>query len=53
MIMEAYISSEIDLLSKEELKVISEGILKTFPKTSLHPDEDAKIAELLIHDKKK
>ncbi len=52
MIMEAFISSELLTLSKEDLHHISEVILATFPKIEIDPKEYQDIIQLLIYDKK-
>lgn len=52
MIMEAYISTELLSLTKEDLEYISAVILATFPKIDIDTGDYKKIMELLIHDKK-
>lgn len=52
MILEAYISTKICKLEKEELNTISQGILKTFSKVNINKDDQAVIIDLLKHDKK-
>lgn len=52
MLMEAFISTKICDLSKEELNVISEGILKTFAKVDINKQDQEIIINLLKHDKK-
>ncbi len=52
MIMEAYISSELLSLTKDDLQYISDIILATFPKIDIDPQDYQEIMNLLIHDKK-
>ena len=52
MILEAYISTEISNLSEENLKIITEGILKTFSTTNITVNDQNIITRLLKHDKK-
>ncbi|GAA4278842.1 3-dehydroquinate synthase [Aquimarina mytili] len=52
MIMEAFISSELLSLSKEDLQYISDVILATFPKVAIDPKDYQEITQLLVHDKK-
>ncbi|MCL4133165.1 UNVERIFIED_CONTAM: hypothetical protein GTU68_013513 [Idotea baltica] len=52
MILEAYISTKTCELNKDELDVISEGILKTFAKVDINKQDLAIIINLLKHDKK-
>jgi len=52
MILEAFISTKICHLCEEELKVIKDGILKSFSTVAINKDEQAIIINLLKHDKK-
>jgi len=52
MIMEAFISSELLSLSKDDLQHISDVILATFPKIDIDSKDYPEITNLLIHDKK-
>ncbi|MBG6129793.1 3-dehydroquinate synthase [Aquimarina sp. EL_43] len=52
MIMEAYISTELLSLTKEDLEYISSVILATFPKIDIDAGDYKRIMKLLIHDKK-
>jgi len=52
MIMEAYMSSELLSLTKEDLESISKVILHTFPKVTIPSEDHQPIMDLLIHDKK-
>ena len=52
MILEAFISTKICHLSEEELKVIKDGILKSFSTVAINKDEQDIIINLLKHDKK-
>ncbi|WP_106793941.1 3-dehydroquinate synthase [Aquimarina sp. Aq78] len=52
MIMEAYISTELLSLTKEDLQYIGSVILATFPKIDIDAGDYKSIMELLIHDKK-
>lgn len=52
MILEAYVSTKVSGLSDEELKNITDGILKTFSKVNISTDDQKIIFNLLKHDKK-
>ncbi len=52
MIMEAYMSSELLSLTKEDLESISKVILHTFPKVTIPSEDHQPIMDLLVHDKK-
>ena len=52
MILEAYLSTKMCGLTANELKEISEGILKTFKKIQFEEKDYAYILELMKHDKK-
>ena len=52
MILETYISTKICGLSDEELKTITQGILKTFSKVAISKDDQTIVIDLLKHDKK-
>ena len=52
MIMEAYLSSELLSLTKEDLESISKVILHTFPKVTIPSEDHQPIMDLLVHDKK-
>ncbi len=52
MILESYISNKSESLSDDELKEITEGILKTFSKVEIDKNDQKIIIDLLKHDKK-
>lgn len=52
MILEAYISTKMSGLSKEELNIITTRILKTFKKVNLENEDYDPIIKLMSHDKK-
>ncbi len=52
MILEGFISAAQLSLKEEELIIISQVILATFPKVDIDPKDYNAIMELLIHDKK-
>jgi len=52
MIMEAYLSSRLLSVTKEDVVQISRVILATFAKVDIDPKDRKTIMELLIHDKK-
>ncbi|WP_299437044.1 3-dehydroquinate synthase [uncultured Aquimarina sp.] len=52
MILEGFISAAQLSLKEEELIIISQVILATFPKVDIDPNDYKEIMELLIHDKK-
>ncbi|MUU77201.1 3-dehydroquinate synthase [Winogradskyella endarachnes] len=52
MLLESYLSTKICGLPKEELKIINEGILKTFTKVPITKNDQKVIIDLLQYDKK-
>ncbi|WP_299252274.1 3-dehydroquinate synthase [uncultured Aquimarina sp.] len=52
MILEGFISAAQLSLKEEELIIISQVILATFPKVDIDPKDYPAIMELLVHDKK-
>ncbi|MBV7268161.1 3-dehydroquinate synthase [Winogradskyella luteola] len=52
MILESFISNKSESLSDQELKEITEGILKTFSKVEIDKNDQKIIIDLLKHDKK-
>ncbi|WP_299109710.1 3-dehydroquinate synthase [uncultured Winogradskyella sp.] len=52
MLLEAYLSTKICGLTNENLKVITDGILKTFSKVEITKNDQKVIIDLLQYDKK-
>jgi 3-dehydroquinate synthase len=52
MILETFISNKLLSMPDDELKSITDGVLKTFPKVKINTDDQKVIINLLKHDKK-
>jgi len=52
MILEAYLATKVCGLSKDDLEIITEGILKTFSKVKITKQDQKIIIDLLKYDKK-